>query len=101
MTVPSLIEIRSDVMLGKPCLRGTRIPVYLVLEKLGAGESVEEIVASYGHITREHVLAAIQYGAGLVRLGLGSRIAARFARTGLSGEIPEWREEFVGPIEGQ
>jgi uncharacterized protein (DUF433 family) len=65
MNVPPLIEIRNDVMLGKPCLQGTRIPVYLILEKLGAGETIEEIVASYGYITREHVLAAIQYGAGL------------------------------------
>jgi|GEM_PF-3834273 len=39
MEIPSLIEIRSDVMAGKPCLKGTRIPVYLVLEKLGAGET--------------------------------------------------------------
>jgi len=65
MQLPALIAIRSDVMLGKPCLEGTRIPVYLILEKLGAGETVDEIVASYGYITREHVLAAIQYGAGL------------------------------------
>jgi uncharacterized protein (DUF433 family) len=65
MTVPALIEIRPDVMLGKPCLAGTRIPVYLILEKLGAGETVDEIVSSYGYITRDHVLAALQYAAAL------------------------------------
>ncbi len=58
MQLPALIAIRNDVMLGKPCLEGTRIPVYLILEKLGAGETVDEIVASYGYITREQVLAA-------------------------------------------
>jgi uncharacterized protein (DUF433 family) len=63
MTGPSLIEIRPDVMLGKPCLAGTRIPVSLIVEKLEAGETVDEIVASYGYITREQVLAARQYGA--------------------------------------
>ena len=35
MTLPDLIEIRPDVMAGKPCLKGTRIPVYLILEKMG------------------------------------------------------------------
>ena len=65
MQLPALIAIRNDVMLGKPCLEGTRIPVYLILEKLGAGETVEEIVASYGYITRDHGLAALQYGAAL------------------------------------
>jgi len=34
MELSQNIEIRPDVMLGKPCLKGTRIPVYLVLEKL-------------------------------------------------------------------
>ena len=37
MELPEYVEIRSDVMMGKPCLRGTRIPVYLILEKLGTG----------------------------------------------------------------
>lgn len=63
MTGPSLIEIRPDVMLGKPCLAGTRIPVSLIVEKLEAGETVDEIVASYRYITREQVLAARQFGA--------------------------------------
>ncbi len=39
MDLPQNIEIRTDLMLGKPCLKGTRIPVYIVLEKLGAGET--------------------------------------------------------------
>lgn len=50
-------------MLGKPCLRGTRIPVYLVLEKLGAGETTEEILAAYPQLTKDHIKAALQYAA--------------------------------------
>lgn len=65
MDLPRHIEIRSDVMMGKPCLSGTRIPVYLVLEKLAAGETAEDLIAAYPQITREHVTAALQYAAKL------------------------------------
>lgn len=44
MDMPEQIEIRPDGMLGKPCLKGTRIPVYMVLEKLAAGETAEQII---------------------------------------------------------
>jgi len=63
--VPEYIEIRPDVMMGKPCLAGTRIPVYLILEKLAAGESTEQILAAYPQITRAHITAALQYAARL------------------------------------
>ena len=52
-------------MMGKPCLKGTRIPVYLVLEKLGAGESVEQILEAYPQLTRDHINAALKYAARL------------------------------------
>ena len=65
MELPPYIEIRRDVMLGKPCLKGTRIPVYLDLEKLAAGETAEQILAAYPQISRDHVSAALQYAANL------------------------------------
>ncbi len=65
MELPEHIEIRPDVMMGKPCLKGTRIPVYLVLEKLGAGESVEQILEAYPQLTRDHINAALKYAARL------------------------------------
>jgi uncharacterized protein (DUF433 family) len=58
----SWIVSSLEVLGGKPCLRGTRIPVELVLEKLGAGETAEEILASYGYLSEEHIRAAIEYG---------------------------------------
>ena len=67
MDLPDLIEIRSDVMVGKPCLKGTRKPVYLILEKLAAGETTEEILLMYPKITRSHVGAALQYAADIAR----------------------------------
>ena len=65
MELPQDIEIRPDVMMGKPCLKGTRIPVYLVLEKLGADETNEEILAAYPQLTIKHIKAALKYAAGL------------------------------------
>ena len=65
MDLPRNIEIRPDVMMGKPCLKGTRIPVYLILEKMGAGETAEEILRAYPPLTKDHITAALQYAAGL------------------------------------
>ena len=63
----ALIEVNPNVMMGKPVLRGTRITVELVLERLGAGESIDDLLASFPHLTRESVLAAIRFGAELLR----------------------------------
>ena len=65
MELPEQIEIRPDVMMGKPCLKGTRIPVYLILEKLGGGETPERILAAYPQLTKGHIAAAHQYAAEL------------------------------------
>lgn len=48
-------------MLGKPVIRGTRIPVELILRKLGAGASVEELLQGYPNLTVEDVRAAQAY----------------------------------------
>jgi uncharacterized protein (DUF433 family) len=53
------IEIDPAIMLGKPVIRGTRIPVEILLEKLSAGLGIEEILADYPALEREDVLAAI------------------------------------------
>lgn len=58
-----LIEIKPEVMMGKPVIAGTRITVELILEKLAAGETVEQVVASHPRLTREHVLAALEFAA--------------------------------------
>ena len=61
------ISVDPNVCFGKPCIRGTRIWVSLLLDFLAAGASVEEILADYPHLTREDVLAAIAYGAEMTR----------------------------------
>lgn len=58
-----LSRIKSDpkVMLGKPIVRGTRITVEIVLEKLAAGDSIEQILIDYPALERDDVLAALAY----------------------------------------
>jgi uncharacterized protein (DUF433 family) len=59
----SPIEISPDVMMGKPVVAGTRVTVELILEKLAAGESVEDILAAHPRLTREGVLGALAFAA--------------------------------------
>jgi uncharacterized protein (DUF433 family) len=65
MELPPNIEIRPDVMMGKPCVKGTRIPVYLILEKLGAGETSEPVLDAYPQLSKDHITAALQSAASL------------------------------------
>lgn len=53
------IAINPDVCNGRPVIRGTRITVQTVLEFLGAGDSIEEVLKEYPSLTREDVLACI------------------------------------------
>jgi uncharacterized protein (DUF433 family) len=62
-----LIVSDPYIMLGKPCIRGTRITVELILEKIGAGETVEQILAAHPRLTREGVMAAANYALGVLR----------------------------------
>jgi uncharacterized protein (DUF433 family) len=63
MTVHQRIEMRPDVMLGKPVVRGTRVTVELVLRKLAEGITIEDLLDGYPRTTREEVHAAIQCAA--------------------------------------
>jgi len=60
------IEINAGVMMGKPVIRGTRIPVELILRKLAEGTSEAELLEDYPHLTAEDIRAAIAYGAASV-----------------------------------
>ncbi|HAZ30852.1 TPA: antitoxin [Candidatus Acetothermia bacterium] len=57
------IEINPRVMVGKPVIRGTRVPVQLILKMLSQGISAEEIVEEYPHLTKEDIQAALAYAA--------------------------------------
>ncbi|MEQ1892222.1 MAG: DUF433 domain-containing protein [Planctomycetota bacterium] len=57
------IEIRPDVMLGKPVIRGTRIPVELILRRISEGASEDDLLVSYPHLAREDIRAAVAFAA--------------------------------------
>jgi uncharacterized protein (DUF433 family) len=61
------ISIDPAVCGGKPCIRGTRLWVSLILDLLAGGMSEAELRAEYPQLTREDVLAAIAYGAEAAR----------------------------------
>ncbi len=58
-----LIVSDPRTMMGKPVVRGTRITVESIVERLGAGESIEAILEAHPRLTREGVLAAIKFAA--------------------------------------
>ncbi len=66
MAVAERIEINPNVMLGKPVIRGTRIPVEFVLRKLSEGATEAELVDAYPKLTSEDVRAALAYAADTV-----------------------------------
>ena len=61
------ISVDPNICFGKPCIRGTRIWVSLILDFMANGMSVEEILAEYPHLTEEDVRAAFAYGAEMSR----------------------------------
>lgn len=61
------IAADPDVMHGAVCLRGTRVPVSVVLDNLAAGETAAAILDEYPTLKPEHIPAALSYAADLAR----------------------------------
>ncbi|MFX1520133.1 MAG: DUF433 domain-containing protein [Promethearchaeota archaeon] len=55
------ISIDPEIQHGKPCIRGTRIPVYIILEMLEHGLTIPEILEEYPHIKEDDVKACIAF----------------------------------------
>ena len=62
-----LIVADPAVMMGKPVIAGTRITVELILEKLAAGETIEQLLEAHPRLTREAVQAALAFAAEALR----------------------------------
>jgi uncharacterized protein (DUF433 family) len=60
------ILIDPKICNGRPVIRGTRITAQTILEFLGAGDSIDDILEEYPSLTREDILACIQYSATLM-----------------------------------
>jgi len=61
------ISIDPNICFGKPCIRGTRIWVSLILDFLASGETTEQILEAYPQLTADNIRAAIAYGAEVAR----------------------------------
>jgi uncharacterized protein (DUF433 family) len=62
-------KIVSDpkILFGKPVIAGTRISVELILEGLGSGMTVDDLLQDYPHLTKDQILAAIRFAAQALR----------------------------------
>jgi uncharacterized protein (DUF433 family) len=66
MVLAERIEMKADVMLGKPVIRGTRVPVELILRRISEGATEEDLLASYPHLTRDDIRAAVAFAADTI-----------------------------------
>ena len=62
-----IIQSDPSIMMGKPVITGTRITVELILEKLAAGETIEQILEAYPRLTRDAIKAALTFATEVLR----------------------------------
>lgn len=60
------IEINPKIMLGKPVIKGTRIAVEQIIAMLGQGISIDEILQEYNGLTKQEILACLQYAENIL-----------------------------------
>lgn len=59
------ITTNPDICHGQACVKGTRIPVHQIVHMLANGDSIEELIGEYPSLTREDILACLDYAASL------------------------------------
>ena len=62
-----LIESIPDVMMGRPVIKGTRLTVEFILDKLAAGQTMDELLEAHPRLTREGIQAALAFAADVLR----------------------------------
>jgi uncharacterized protein (DUF433 family) len=63
MRLPERIAVDPEIMMGKPCVKGTRIPVYVLLQKIAAGEGEAELLQAYPQLGKADLIAVWEYAA--------------------------------------
>jgi uncharacterized protein (DUF433 family) len=66
MDRPSIVS-NPAIMMGKPVIAGTRVTVELILEKLAAGESIEQLLQAHPRLSKDAILAALDFAAKALR----------------------------------
>ncbi len=64
------IVVRPEVMLGQPCIRDTRLPVYVILDAVASGSSSEVLMEEFPFLENEDISAALRYAARLTEIGI-------------------------------
>lgn len=59
------ISINSNICHGQACVKGTRVPVHQIVRMMANGDTVEDLLAEYPFLTREDIMASLDYAAGL------------------------------------
>lgn len=59
------IAVEPDVMGGRACVRGLRVTVGMIVGQIGAGQSIESLMADYPYLEHEDILQALRYAAWL------------------------------------
>ena len=67
MNWQEIITTNPKVLYGKPIIKGTRISVDLILEKLAAGETIDQLLESYPHISRDAIYACLAFASDSLR----------------------------------
>lgn len=62
------ITIDPDICHGKPCIRGLRYPVEVLLELLSSGMTIDEILADYEDLEQQDILSALEFDARLIQI---------------------------------
>jgi uncharacterized protein (DUF433 family) len=66
MPINNRIEINPRVMLGKPVIKGTRVPVEIIVRKLGEGAATKDLLDAYPNLKPEDIFAALLYAADVL-----------------------------------
>ena len=66
MNYKNRISVNPDVMLGKPCIKGTRITVELILKKLSEGVDFDDLLEGFPNLKRADILASLAYSADVI-----------------------------------
>lgn len=73
MEQKAIVEVNPKVMMGKPVIKGIRITVEMILEKLAAEDSIEDILSVHPRLKRAHIFAALAFAANMLK---GEKIIA-------------------------
>lgn len=61
------IEINPEIMMGKPVIKGTRMPAEIIVEKIAYGATIEEIIDQYPFLKKDDIHAALFYAARIMK----------------------------------